>query len=201
MNTTTPCSVPTQEQYIWCSWVVFIVWWCKPWKCFLPAPRAPDTIFSANADVVDNRGKGPGLSTLSSKCTHCYFLSTVLLCFQLWNIGQCGWLGFRITGHDVSRYSGRWPNMNIDTVYTQCSLSYYLISVFCAYNCHKIHYLLLTTATESINQLEMFSTWLISPTVHCLLPQMAFYSNMSLNQTSIEIPVRPKYLLRIRQLQ
>lgn len=56
-----------------------MVWWCQLWKCFIQAPRAPDTIFSANVDVVDNRGKGPELSTLSSKCTHDYFLSTLLL--------------------------------------------------------------------------------------------------------------------------
>lgn len=52
-----------------------VVWWCQLWKHFLPAPKAPHTIFSANADTVDIRGKGPGLSTLSSKCTHSYFLS------------------------------------------------------------------------------------------------------------------------------
>ncbi len=90
VNTPAPGIVPTQEQYIWCGLVM-------PTMKMLP-PRAPDTIFSANADVVDNRGKGPGLSTLSSKCTHCYFLSTLLLYFHLWNIGQCGWFGFRVSG-------------------------------------------------------------------------------------------------------
>lgn len=77
---------------------VVVVWWCQLWKRFLPPPRAPDTIFSANADAVDNRGKGRGLSTLSSKCTHCYFLSTLLLCSQLGNIGQRGRLEFRVSG-------------------------------------------------------------------------------------------------------
>lgn len=75
-----------------------VVWWCQ-------APRAPHTIFSANADAVDNRGKGPGLSTLSTKCTHGYFLSTLLLCLNLWNIGQCGWRGFQVSGPTMTK---RW---------------------------------------------------------------------------------------------
>lgn len=87
--------MPTQDQS-------GVVRWCQLWQCFLPAPRAPDTIFSANADAVDNRGKGPGLSTLSSKCTHYYFLSTLLLCFHLWNIGQCGWRGFPVSGPSLT---------------------------------------------------------------------------------------------------
>lgn len=87
-----------------------VVWWCQLWKRFLPAPRAPDTIFSTNADTVDNRGKGPGLSTLSSKCTHCYFLSTLLLYFQLWNIGQC--VSFRVQVSDpFLTMTRRWGMM------------------------------------------------------------------------------------------
>jgi len=56
------------------------------------------TIFSANADVVDNGGRGLGLSTITS--TNYDFLSTLLLCLsKLWNIDQYGRVRSCISGH------------------------------------------------------------------------------------------------------
>lgn len=80
---------PTQAEYI------SVVWWCQRSDA-RPAPRAPGTMCSANAQAVNNR---PRLSsTLPRYCTHWYFLSTHPLCLQLWNIGQWDRPRFPVSG-------------------------------------------------------------------------------------------------------
>lgn len=77
--------------------------------------------------------------------------------------------------HDVSRYSGRY---RFTIVYTECS-------VFAANHSYRINV---------INQLEMLPcSFPLLHTVYC----HKWSSTVMCHQTSVEIPVRPKYLHRI----